>query len=38
MLPQETKEDADKQKADYTDRAKQPWIEKYMNNNNYDIV
>jgi predicted NAD-dependent protein-ADP-ribosyltransferase YbiA (DUF1768 family) len=38
MLPEETKEDADKQKGEYTDRAKQSWIEKYMSNNHFDIV
>ena len=38
MLPEETKEDADKQKGEYTDRVKQSWIEKYMANNQFDIV
>ena len=38
MLPEETKEDAEKQKGEYTDRAKQSWIEKYMSNNHFDIV
>lgn len=38
MLPEETKEDADKQKGEYTDRVKQSWIEKYMGNNHFDIV
>jgi len=38
MLPEESKEDADRQKGEYVERSKQVWIEKYMSNNHYDIL
>jgi hypothetical protein len=38
MLSEETKDDAEKQKGEYTERPKQSWIEKYMTNNHYDIL
>jgi len=38
MLLEETKEQSLKNKKEYNERATAAWIEKYMKNNNYDIV
>ena len=38
LLPEQTKEEADSEKAEYVDKKGLPWIRKYMHNNNFDIV
>jgi len=38
LLPEETKESAKETKADYSERSKSQWIEKYMENGHFDIV
>jgi hypothetical protein len=37
-LPEEKKEDADAWKQDYQESAQLPWIQKFMKNNNYEIL
>jgi len=38
LLPEQTKEDSENEKAEYTDKKGQPWIRKFMKNNNFDLV
>jgi len=38
LLPEETKQDAEKIKEEYAERKNPAWVEKFMGNNNYDIV
>jgi hypothetical protein len=38
LLPEESREDSERIKTEYIERTNPCWVEKYMNNNNYDIV
>jgi hypothetical protein len=38
LLTEETREESERIKAEYVERRNATWIEKYMNNGNYDIL
>lgn len=38
LLEEETKQQADNERKNYKHLASNPWVSKFMNNNNYDII